>query len=73
MANKKKAQSSAPVPLTRGQLSRAERERQRIRNLYTAAIALGMMLLLTRMLFGDHEERTTRGPEARSDREGGAR
>jgi parvulin-like peptidyl-prolyl isomerase len=46
MANKKKAQSSAPVPLTRGQLSRAERERQRIRNLYTAAIALGMMLLL---------------------------
>ncbi|HET9493585.1 MAG TPA: peptidylprolyl isomerase [Chloroflexia bacterium] len=46
MANKKKVQSSAPVPLTRGQLSRAERERQRVRNLYTAAIALGTMLLL---------------------------
>jgi parvulin-like peptidyl-prolyl isomerase len=46
MANKKKVQSSAPVPLTRGQLSRAERERQRVRNLYTAAIALGTMLVL---------------------------
>lgn len=34
---------------------------------YIAAF-LGMMLLLTRMLFGDHEERTTREPEPRDER-----
>jgi len=34
---------------------------------------LGMMLVLTRMLFGDHEERTTRDAEARTDHKDGAR
>ena len=34
---------------------------------------LGMMLLLTWMLFGDHEDRATRGSEVHTDRDGGAR
>ena len=38
MAKKKKLQSTAPV-VTRGQLSRAAKEQQRIRNLYTAGMA----------------------------------
>jgi hypothetical protein len=46
MAKKKKLESKAPVPMTRGQLSRAQKERQRIRNLYTAAIAIGTMVVL---------------------------
>lgn len=46
MAKKKKLESKAPVPMTRGQLSRAQQERQRVRNLYTAAIALGTILAL---------------------------
>jgi parvulin-like peptidyl-prolyl isomerase len=46
MAKKKKLESKAPVPLTRGQLSRAQREQQRIRNLYTLGIALGAFVLL---------------------------
>ena len=46
MAKKKKLESKAPVPLTRGQLSRAQREQQRIRNLYTIGIGLGVMVVL---------------------------
>src|SRR4051794_7199968 len=46
MAKKKKLESKAPVPLTRGQLSRAQREQQRIRNLYTIGIVLGAFVLL---------------------------
>src|SRR6266566_2306065 len=46
MAKKKKLESKAPVPMTRGQLSRAQREQQRIRNLYTAGIALGAVVVL---------------------------
>jgi|GEM_PF-460626 len=46
MAKKKKLESKAPVPMTRGQLSRAQQERQRIRNLYTAAIAIVTMVVL---------------------------
>ena len=45
MAKKKKLQSQAPV-LTRGQLSRAAREKRRIRNLYTAAIGVGALIVL---------------------------
>ncbi|HKP52438.1 MAG TPA: peptidylprolyl isomerase [Chloroflexia bacterium] len=45
MAKKKKLQSTAPV-MTRGQLSRAAREKRRIRNLYTAAIAVGTIVVL---------------------------
>ena len=45
MPKKKKLQSTAPV-MTRGQLSRAAREAQRIRNLYTAGIALGVVIVL---------------------------
>jgi hypothetical protein len=45
MAKKKKLQSQAPV-MTRGQLSRAAREKRRIRNLYTAAIAVGTVVVL---------------------------
>jgi hypothetical protein len=45
MAKKKKLQSTAPV-MTRGQLSRAAREKKRIRNLYTAAIAVGTIIVL---------------------------
>jgi len=46
MAKKKKLESKAPVPLTRGQLSRAQREQQRIRNLYTLGIVLGAFVVL---------------------------
>src|SRR5437868_14886330 len=46
MAKKKKLESKAPVPMTRGQLSRAQREQQRIRNLYTAGIVLGTVVML---------------------------
>jgi parvulin-like peptidyl-prolyl isomerase len=46
MAKKKKLESKAPVPLTRGQLSRAQREQQRIRTLYTAGIVLGVLVVL---------------------------
>lgn len=46
MAKKKKLQSQAPVPLTRGQLSRAQQEQRRIRNLYAAAIAVGTLVVL---------------------------
>jgi parvulin-like peptidyl-prolyl isomerase len=46
MAKKKKLESKAPVPLTRGQLSRAEREKRQIRNLYTAGVAIGTLMLL---------------------------
>ncbi|MEO8288001.1 MAG: peptidylprolyl isomerase [Chloroflexota bacterium] len=46
MAKKKKLESTAPVPMTRGQLSRAQREQQQVRNLYTAGIALAAVLLL---------------------------
>lgn len=46
MAKKKQQQSIAPVPLTRGQLSRAARERQQLRNLYGAAIAIGTLVVL---------------------------
>lgn len=42
---KKKLQSQAPV-MTRGQLSRAAREKRRIRNLYTVAIAVGTVVVL---------------------------
>ncbi len=49
MAKKKKVESKAPVPLTRGQLSRARQEQKRIRNLYTAAAAIGTLVVL---LFG---------------------
>src|SRR5829696_5206163 len=45
MAKKKRLESKAPV-LTRGQLSRAAREKQRIRNLYTAAVAVGTIVVL---------------------------
>ncbi len=46
MAKKqKKLQSTAPVP-TRGQLSRAAKERQKIRNLYAAGLAVGAVVLL---------------------------
>jgi hypothetical protein len=45
MAKKKKLQSQAPV-MTRGQLSRAAREKRRVRNLYTAAIAVGTIIVL---------------------------
>lgn len=46
MAKKKKLQSQAPVPLTRGQLSRAQQEQRRIRNLYAAAVAVGTLVVL---------------------------
>ncbi|HEX8599318.1 MAG TPA: peptidylprolyl isomerase [Chloroflexia bacterium] len=46
MAKKKKLQSQAPVPLTRGQLSRAQREQRRIRNLYAAAVVVGTLVVL---------------------------
>src|SRR4051812_3867561 len=46
MAKKKKLESKAPVPLTRGQLSRAQREQQRIRNLYTVGFIIGGVILL---------------------------
>ncbi len=46
MAKKKKLQSTAPVPLTRGQLSRAQKEQQQIRNLYTAGAVLGILIVL---------------------------
>jgi parvulin-like peptidyl-prolyl isomerase len=46
MAKKKKLESKAPVPLTRGQLSRAQREQQRIRNLYTLGFVLGAFVVL---------------------------
>ncbi len=46
MAKKKKLQSTAPVPLTRGQLSRAQKEQQQIRNLYTAGAVLGVLIVL---------------------------
>src|SRR5690349_16141981 len=46
MAKKKKLESKAPVPLTRGQLSRAQREQKQIRNLYTAGMILGGAVLL---------------------------
>ncbi len=49
MPKKKKLQSKAPVPLTRGQLSRAERERKQIRNLYAIAAGLATLIVL---LFG---------------------
>src|SRR5919204_3835092 len=39
MAKKKRLQPTAP-PMTRGQLSRAARERQQLRNLYTAVIGI---------------------------------
>src|SRR5947208_9957489 len=42
---KKKLQPTAPV-LTRGQLSRAERERRQIRNLYTAVIGVVSLVVL---------------------------
>src|SRR5438309_2202803 len=45
MAKKKKLQPTAPV-LTRGQLSRAERERRQIRNLYTSVISIVSVALL---------------------------
>jgi parvulin-like peptidyl-prolyl isomerase len=45
MAKKKKQEYSAPV-MTRGQISRAQREQQQIRNLYTVGIALGTVVLL---------------------------
>jgi parvulin-like peptidyl-prolyl isomerase len=46
MAKKKKLASKAPVPLTRGQLSRRAREQRRIRNLYTVAVAVGTVVVL---------------------------
>jgi parvulin-like peptidyl-prolyl isomerase len=46
MAKKKKLESKAPVPMTRGQLSRAQRERQQIRNLYTAGVAVATLVVL---------------------------
>jgi parvulin-like peptidyl-prolyl isomerase len=46
MSKKKKLVSQAPVPLTRGQLSRRAREQQRIRNLYTAGIAAAVLVTL---------------------------
>jgi hypothetical protein len=46
MAKKKKLESKAPVPLTRGQLSRAQREQRQIRNLYTAGIAIATLVAL---------------------------
>jgi parvulin-like peptidyl-prolyl isomerase len=46
MAKKKKLASQAPVHMTRGQISRREREKQRIRNLYTAAFAVGTLVVL---------------------------
>ncbi|MEO5951333.1 MAG: peptidylprolyl isomerase [Chloroflexia bacterium] len=45
MPKKKKQQSTAPV-MTRGQQSKAAQEAQRIRNLYTAGIGLGVLVLL---------------------------
>src|SRR5918912_1945515 len=39
MAKKKRLQPTAP-PMTRGQLSRAARERQQLRNLYTAVFGI---------------------------------
>ncbi|MGA7730585.1 MAG: peptidylprolyl isomerase [Chloroflexia bacterium] len=45
MPKKKKLQSTAPV-MTRGQLSKAAQEAQRIRNLYTAGIALSVVIVL---------------------------
>ena len=49
MAKKKKVESKAPVPLTRGQLSRARQEQIRIRNLYAAAAGIVTLVVL---LFG---------------------
>jgi parvulin-like peptidyl-prolyl isomerase len=46
MSKKKKLVSQAPVPLTRGQLSRRAREQQRIRNLYTAGISAAVLVTL---------------------------
>ncbi|HET6262400.1 MAG TPA: peptidylprolyl isomerase, partial [Chloroflexia bacterium] len=46
MAKKKKNQSIAPVPLTRGQLSRAQQEQRKIRNLYATAVAVGTVVVL---------------------------
>src|SRR3982750_1615418 len=45
MAKKKKLQPTAP-PMTRGQLSRAARERQQVRNLYTAVFGVIVLSLL---------------------------
>lgn len=49
MAKKKKLESTAPVPLTRGQLSRAEKERRQIRNLYAVGVAV---LTVTALIIG---------------------
>jgi parvulin-like peptidyl-prolyl isomerase len=46
MAKKKKLQSQAPVPLTRGQLSRAQQEQRKIRNLYATAVVVGTLVVL---------------------------
>src|SRR4051794_15758555 len=45
MAKKKQLQPTAPV-LTRGQISRREREQQRIRTFYTAMIGVGAVVAL---------------------------
>jgi parvulin-like peptidyl-prolyl isomerase len=45
MAKKKRLQPTAP-PMTRGQLSRAARERQQVRNLYTAVFAVVVLSAL---------------------------
>jgi parvulin-like peptidyl-prolyl isomerase len=45
MPKKKKLQSTAPV-MTRGQMSKAEQEAKRIRTLYTAGIALAVLVAL---------------------------
>lgn len=45
MPKKKKLQSTAPV-MTRGQLSKAAQEAKRIRNLYTAGVTLGVLVVL---------------------------
>ncbi|MEO6458517.1 MAG: peptidylprolyl isomerase [Chloroflexia bacterium] len=46
MAKKKKLESTSPAPMTRGQLSRHHQEQKRIRNLYTAGIGLGTLMVL---------------------------
>lgn len=46
MAKKKKIVAQAPVPMTRGQIVRAQQEQKKIRNLYTSAIAVGAVVLL---------------------------
>lgn len=46
MAKKKKLQPQAPLPMTRGQMIRAQQEQKKIRNLYTSALAVGLVIVL---------------------------